>query len=414
MPRYTIKEVSLASGQSAKVIRIDARAFSVVPFFTQSPPADEITLAKLLAEARLKMPLTPVPTADIRMTPQQTPEGIRLAQRAAPREGAALAPQRLLRTGSAELVDDELLINANHFLFLPPEVITPFDAYGDPIGLTLADGIIQTPPQVRRTCLTFGSDGAAIRRIGFPDLQITACTGADFTPQQYGPPGEGTAYALFHGSIDGCTPTAPDAWDVAFVGRHSVALKEGGGLSIPRAGCVLRCASQSEAEAVADQPLRYSLPDLSQGVQAGPIIVEDGHLTMEGRNIFAEEGMYPDPNRPDDIPVSPHDWAANWHDTRAARLSAGLTDAGELFFCAVEGSSSFLKGSPAKGATLHDLAMLMIDQGAKRAMHLDGGASTQIFTAGGGALVEPRDIYHRHEDSPAQFDRPLPLGLRIR
>jgi hypothetical protein len=30
---------------------------------------------------------------------------------------------------------------------------------------------------------------------------------------------------------------------------------------------------------------------------------------------------------------------------------------------------------------------------------------------GGGALITPRDVHHGMTGSPAQFDRPLPLGL---
>ena len=55
----------------------------------------------------------------------------------------------------------------------------------------------------------------------------------------------------------------------------------------------------------------------------------------------------------------------------------------------------------------------MQGEGAVTAMHLDGGGSTQVFTPGGGALIAPRDVHHGMTDSPAQFDRPLPLALRL-
>jgi hypothetical protein len=392
MVEVRLLERRLASGIEARVVRLMPKTFRVLPCFSQSAPADETRLALILAEARLGQPVVAVPPAAQRMPAQEVGGSLRIAARSAARSaeraGVACAPLRLLRTVAAGLAPDEVLINANHFLFLPTEVDTPFDAYGDPIGLTLADGVIETPPQLSRTCLLIADSGPQMRRIGFADCPIIAANGQPFAPHPFGPPsqtGPGTAFALFHGSVGGITPTAEGAWEVAYVGRHAVALSKGGGLSIPRAGCVLRCADRAGAEAVAAGPVTYGLPGLHQGVQSGPLIVEGGQCTEIGRDVFAEEIMAATAPRPDTVPVSPHAWAADWHNTRAARLSAGITAAGRVFFCAVEGTSSFFRDGPARGATLHDLAMLMIAEGAVQAMHLDGGGSTQVFCHGGGA-----------------------------
>lgn len=407
-------ERRLRSGVVARVVRMSPRTVRVLTCFTEDAPPDETRLAQVLAEARLGMPVVPVPPAARRMTPREIGGSLRIAARADARAGAACAPLRLLRTVAAGLAPGEVLINANHFLFLSPEIAAPFDAYGDPIGLTLVDGVVETPPQLPRTCLLIGEAGPEMRRLGFTDTHIRASDGQAFAPHAFGAPGRtgpGTAFALFHGSAGGLTPPADGVWDVAFVGRHSVALRQGGGLPIPRAGCVLRCASRSEAEAGAACPVTYDLPGLRHGVQSGPLIVEAGQPTEAARDVFAEEAMSAVAPRPDAVTVSPHAWAADWHRTRAARLSAGITGDGQLFFCAVEGTSSFFRDGPARGATLHDLALLMIEEGAARAMHLDGGGSTQVFCHGGGALIAPRDVHHGMADSPAQFDRPLPLGL---
>jgi len=409
-----ILEQRLASGVLAQVVRLAPQGFCVKPCFNQDAPADETRLALTLARARLGLPVASVPPAARRMAPRDIEGSLRIAARADARSGVACAPLRLLRTVAAGLAPGEFLINACYFLFLPPEVSAPFDAYGDPVGLTLADGVIETPPQVRRACLLMTDAGPEIRRIGFADIAVRSAQGQDFTPHRFGVPdqtGPGIAFALFHGSINGTTPPGRGLWDVAFVGRHAVALSQGGGLSIPRAGCVLRCANRADADLVASAPLHYTLLNVLQGVQSGPVIVEAGGATQAGRDVFTEELMSADAPRPDTVPVSPHAWAADLHSTRAARLAAGITGNGQLFFCAVEGTSSFLRDGPARGATLHDLAQLMIDEGAVQAMHLDGGGSTQVFCEGGGALITPRDVHHGFPDSPAQFDRPLPLGL---
>jgi hypothetical protein len=418
-------ERQLRSGKTARVLRIDPDAVEVLPLFHERATPAEDRLAQTLGEARLKQRLLAVPPASVRLA-HPKPRHIDglgpvtcFAARHSdlPGESFLAAPLHLLRLAAARLAPGELLINANHFLFLPPELTGPWDAYGDPIGLTLADGVIETPPQARRACLVVTGAGPEIRRFGFADCSIHLADGRLAAPHPYGPPARSiplTAYALFHGSEHGASPAASGVWDVAYVGRHAVAMKPGGRMPIPRAGCVMRFASAAEAQAA--QQITYALgTDVHQGVQAGPVIVENAAPTDNGRDVFAEEMMRPEPSRPDLVPISPHAWAANWHETRAARLSAGITADGALFFCAVEGTSSFFRDpAAASGATLHDLACLMADEGAETAMHLDGGGSTQVFCAGGGALLTPRDVHHGFPESPAQFDRPLPLALRLR
>lgn len=408
-----IRECRLASGVSARVVYLMPHRFHVLPLFAEAAPPDEMHLALILAKARLGMPVAAVPPAAVRMAPCGRNGVQRIAARAAQQGAVACAPLRLLRTVAAGLRPGDVLINGNYFLFLAPEVRGPFDAYGDPIGLTLVDGRVETPPQLKRACLLMTKTGPEIRRIGFSDISISAA-GQHFAPHPLGQPkrtGIGMAFALFHGSRNGCTPPGDRLWEVAFVGRHSVAISQGGGLSIPRAGCVLRCASEDDAKKLAAEPVTYGLPDVHQGVQAGPMIVAERQVLTAPRDIFAEEFMSIEAPRPDSVTPSPHAWKADWDTTRSARLAAGVTAEGQLFFCAVEGTSSFLSDGPAQGATLLDLATLMCDHGAITALHLDGGGSTQVFCEGGGALVLPRDVHHGEADSPAQFDRPLPLGL---
>lgn len=414
MAKLIVTEHRLASGHMVRVAVITPERFRVLPCMEMDPPADEIRLALELGQARLGMPLAPVPPASRRMVPVEVAGSLRLSPRSAPRMGVACAPLRLLRTVAGGLRQGEFLVNAAYFLFLPQELQGPFDAYGDPVGLSMTQGLVHTPPQLPRACLLMTAQGPAIQRIGFADIGLRVATGAAFTPHPFGPPvqtGYGAAFALFHGSVAGLTPQAGQFWDVAFVGRHAVAIQPGGGIPIPRAGCVLRCASAVEAETLAATPLTYDLPLTTEAVQAGPMIVASGAITEQHEDVFARELMSQTAARPDTVHVSPHGWAADWHQTRAARLSAGITASGNLFFIAVEGSSSFYRDACAKGATLHDLAVLMVEHGAVSALHLDGGGSAQVFCAGGGAILSPRDVHHAMPDSPAQFDRPLPLGL---
>jgi len=423
--RYRIDERQLASGRPARIVRIDVDGFAVVPLFLNEASGGEQTIAIRLAEARVGTTLTPVPPAAQKL---DAPDSVDLpkigtvkllAERAARsvNADALIAPLHLLRLAAGGFADNEILINANHFLFLAPELKGRFDAFGDPIGLTLAEGIVETPPFAHRACLLMGERGPAIRRIGFADCQIDLADGSTIPTHPFGPPqdiGAAVGFGLFHGSASGRTPPSKDTWEAAFVGRHPVALKKGGGLPIPRAGCVVRLAPGQDTD-VLHAPITYRLPDdWRHGVEAGPVIVENGRILGEADDVFRREHMVAHPELPDDCPLSPYDWKGDWHDTIAARLGAGIDSDGRLFFILVEGDSSFAELSkPRKGATLHDLASVLADEGATTAMHLDGGGSAQALTSAGGALISSRDVYHAMPQSPAQIDRPLPLGLRL-
>jgi len=425
-------ERPLASGARARVLRIDADRFEVLPLFTGAASPAEDRLARVLGEARLGLGLRGVPPAAARLSAPRACEATGagavtcLAPRAlpAPPGTARAGPLHLLRLAAGRLAPGELLVNGGYFLFLEAEVTGTWDAYGDPIGLALAASRVETPPQLRRACLLQTADGPAIRPMGFAEVSILLPDGRRARCHPFGPPASTApahphrdapiAFALFHGARDGATPEAPGAWEVAYVGRHAVATGTGGGMPIPRAGCVVRFASAPQAQAAGS--IVYDLgPGLSDGVQAGPALVTDGAPVPPAPEIFDRELWRAAPSRPDArVAVSPHGWADDWHETRAARLGAGITAAGRLVLCAVEGTSSALAGtSQAAGATLHDLGCLMADEGAVTAMHLDGGGSTQVFCAGGGALIAPRDVHHGQPGSAAQFDRPLPLALRL-
>ena len=311
-------------------------------------------------------------------------------------------------------------MNASYFLFSQGELIRPWDAYGDPIGLVARAGIIEMPPQLPRTCLIKDDRGHRLERIGFADCEIQLPDDSSVTSHPFGKP-EMTArslraFSLFHGSTNGFTTADAGCFDVAYLGRHALAGKLGGNMPIPRAGCVVRFLDPAYGKAMASAgPITYRLPsDPIEAVQTGPHIVREGRSTQALDDVFRTESMIAHAALPDRCSVSPFAWAADWDATRAARLAAAITKDGGLFFCAVEGTSSLYSDPDrAEGATLQDLSQLMIEQGASEAIHLDGGGSTQVFGTAGGALITPRDVHHGLVDRDAQYDRPLPLALKL-
>ena len=430
MDRIETFETVLASGQPATVLRISAKDFAVQPLFLSSAGAAETTIARRLGEARLNRQLTAVIPADRRLATPETAELDDLgevtlyadrAKQSVASSTFAAAPLHLLRLKSADLPHQALLVNASYFLFLASELTAPWDAYGDPLGLVARAGIIEMPPQLKRASLIKDDAGHQLDQLGFADVEIQLPDGAIIAAHPFGKPAAASsdpkAFALFHGSVGGCTPASAGSFDVAYLGRHALAGKKGGEMPIPRAGCVVRFADAGYGRDMASAgPLTYRLgTDPIEAVQAGPQIVREGQSPRGHGNIFKEEGMIDHPDLPDGgVPVSPYDWAADWDATRAARLGAGLSKEGDLFFCAVEGSSSFYRNTAnATGATLDDLSRLMIEQGAQEAIHLDGGGSAQVFGTGGGALITGYDVHHGLTERRAQYDRPLPLALRL-
>jgi len=434
-------EISLASGSVATVLRLDPQQLEVLPLFLQATTAAESNIAAEISMARQRHAaeeagislssgeMVPTPPPDVML---ESPEDLespigklrvysRRALAALRRDQFQIAPLHLFRLLAHGLKKGELLLNANHFLFLPPEVEGLWNASGDPIGFVAAAGTIEMPAQLGRACLIDNGNDFEIRRLGFTDQLIGLPDASEVAAHPFGPPVHEErmqAFSLFHGSRDGSTPVTGGVYDVSYVGRYPLALKEGGGMPLPSAGCVIRFTDFHTADAAARGGRITYKPGfpLRSGVQAGPIIVEEGRSTRQpGRDIFVEESVAHGMPLPDKAVQSPYAWKADWADTRAARLAAGIDGDKNLFFCAVEGTSSFVaEGQPVTGATLDDLAQLMVDEGAITAMHLDGGASTQCFGPAGGALIQPKDIHHGIDAYEAQYDRPLPLALKLR
>lgn len=453
-----VKEtVQLNSGIEANIVTIHVKEFRVEPF-NETPPSELASQTEAgLARGRLAAETYSVSHPAARSAVTETVAGLSGSQidlwadraismarsyKNAGLDAAALWMDRrgekpgifpvpvahtdLMRLKSATLADDEIFSNANYFLFEPREFDTPFEAYGDPVAMVVAGGVVLYPPQVRRACLVSYDKRTSIEKFGFDDVTIILPGNVAVNSH---PPGvfdrEGArqqpiALARYFGSLDGTTPAEKGVCEIAIVGRFAVALGRDGKLPIPRTGCVLRFPNEPDPALIAalraGQPITYKLRQgyVSEGIQTGPRLVTGGKVT-DDMAIFDEEGMFVSIGDGDLLQPSPFNWKADWHDTRAARLGAGLDQQGELFFVAVEGQSTYAKnGGPLRGATLFDLAELLRERGAVEGMHLDGGGSTQLFRPFGGSILRPGNFCRGFEGVEADYDRPLPLGLRLK
>lgn len=444
--------VVLPSGVEARIVVVEAAGFAVEPYFHEPAAPAVRRIAEGLARARLGALSYDVPHPSVRQVAQSCAWGDgrtidvhaarvglildRLAEagispadlwrdrrgEAPTRLPAPMAETDLLRLRSAGLERHQLLTNAGYFLFHHEELDTPFEAYGDPVGLVAADGTILAPPQVNRASLTRRADRFAVERLKFSDLRITLPGAGDIPTHAFGSfdPAQAAgpiALARYFGALDALTPADSAVTEVVVVGRHAVAVAIGGDIPIPRTGCVLRFPGRPDASVLdaltAGEPIAYRLEGqpIDEAVQAGPRIVSGGQITVDEATLLTEQVFVKEASGDLGQP-SPFRWHADAHHTRAARLGAGIRSDGTLFFCAVEGNSSY-SGDRARGATLHDIAGLLAEFGALEGIHLDGGGSMQLFRPYGGALLRPGDVCHDFADDYAAYDRPVPVGLLL-
>ncbi|AYM60970.1 phosphodiester glycosidase family protein (plasmid) [Agrobacterium fabrum] len=453
-----VKEtVRLHSGVEANIAIIQIEAFRVEPF-NETPPSDLVSKTEAgLAKGRLVANTYSVAHPAARSSAPESVSGLadsqielwadRAVMMARSYESVGLATDELwrnrrgdrpgkfpvpiahtdlMRLRSATLEKDEIFANANYFLFEPRELDTPFEAYGDPVAMVVSEEIVLYPPQVRRTSLVSYGSRLSIEKFGFDDVTLTLPGGVTVNSHPFGTfdaRGVGNqpiALARYFGSLDGTTPAQDGVCEVAVVGRFAVAFARGGKMPIPRTGCVIRFPFEPDPLLIdalrSGHPVSYTLRQgvITEGIQTGPRLVKAGVVTPE-MTVFDEEGMFVSIGDGDLVQPSPFNWKADWHETRAARLGAGLDVQGQLFFVAVEGQSTYASiGGALRGATLFDLAELLRERGAVEGMHLDGGGSTQLFRPFGGSILRPGNFCRGFEGVEADYDRPLPLGLRLK
>lgn len=129
---------------------------------------------------------------------------------------------------------------------------------------------------------------------------------------------------------------------------------------------------------------RVCLPAHTDGdlLQAGPLLVRDDAIVYDrGRDLEGfSAGAY---QFDSDITCEPH-----------PRSALGVTATGELVSFACDG-----RAPNERGLLLEEVAQIMLRQGCRAALNLDGGGSTQKV-ADGRLVNVPRDMQGRVEDRP--------------
>jgi len=323
-----------------------------------------------------------------------------------------------------------LAFNTAFFLLEHDDYLSHHSALGEPYDLLVQDGTIHRPPLYRRGTLyqmarasfapTARADGHwQAGHFSLADVSITTPDGTRIVPQESDVPGlpfalnapgraAVTIYTRVFGVATcghplGCTPEAPNQIEYTIVDSRIVGRKVGGGLEIPQNGLVISCTPKRRKETrffpenlvspsgaglhrVAYHFVREEHQDIVQALQAGPLLLQNGHTILSPASLAAEE-FCPTPLGKPCAPVGvvPTDYPDDVDRTRAGRIGLGVDREGCMVIVAVSGTERgmHIPGVDSHGATLAELADLLAQAGAVDAINLDGGGSTQLFYLSG-------------------------------
>jgi hypothetical protein len=305
-----------------------------------------------------------------------------------------------------------LAFNTAFFLLEHDDYLSHHSALGEPYNLLVQNGTIHRPPLYRRGALYRRADANwQAGCFSLADVSIVLPDGARLVPEGSDVPGLPfalnapgragvTVYTRAFGIATcghplGRTPEVPGQVEYTIVDTRVVGRKVGGGLEIPQNGLVLsRAPGVLPEEALPGTGLprvtyRFAGKehrDVVQALQAGPLLLQNGHAVLSPDSLAAEE-FWPTPLDEPRVPVGvvPTDYPDDVDRTRAGRLGLGVDHTGHLVVVAVPGTERgmHIPGVDSHGATLAELADLLAQAGAVDAINLDGGGSTQLFFLGG-------------------------------
>ena len=338
-----------------------------------------------------------------------------LAHRPAPkRQGRALAVLGNLgsiREAGIEK-DEGLMSSGGYFVIGPPECASHHQVIGDPVGLLVRQGVVLNSATYPRATLIRTPDGHEIRKISIADMRITLPCGMtiDGNTALHKPQGEGPVVRVSAKRTHRPTSEEDGRRDLIVVGLNVVGIRDGGGTAIPHAGFLISghkdvFSQDSLRKLRQGDKLDLSVKltsDLEEGLQCGPLLVENG-MIVEEEIALEEEEMISDP--PERI-VVPWPFRRSVGGVCAARCGVGITSSNDLILVAISGtatSHAAHTGLPNTGASLSVLARALQKEGAVSAMALDSGGSVQLFK-GAGCLISSGDS---RGVPGARFDRAL-------
>jgi hypothetical protein len=286
------------------------------------------------------------------------------------------------------------MVNSHFFLMDPTDLDSPYCQLGTPYGLALKDGVLMMPPLNHRPVLLVDKQG----RTTVQHVALT-CLAVEIDSVHY----IHNRNAVFHFRPEQRQTPKHGGTDIIITEDQVIAIKRGGGTTIPMAGFVLSVGSLLD---ISDTHVTYhGLERYSFGIQVGPSMVEDH--TMIGSldcPFYAKER--------DTVPFPSTVYPLPFETARAARIAVGTNAEGEAILIWAEGAGK-LRYKPKQdstGCSLLELARFCALQGYGDILNLDGGGSAQILWEG----VRHMEISDRYDPSNLEAERPVPSALILR
>lgn len=304
-----------------------------------------------------------------------------------------LVRPRTISQGCTEV--NKMFVNGGFFLSDHTEPRGPSDAFGDPIGLIVNDGIIENPPLYARGGFVVRDGVVTFERYSRNDLMILLprhnAVRADNT--------DPNVSVLVHGVDENLGRTPPgDVYEVAVQMRHAVYAKVGGNMQIPKAGFVMRWKEKPNASVIDSlcdgAEVSYQIPRLNgakTALQVGPLLMDNGRSLLAGYSFTQEEFI-----NHAKVSLPPEPFPSDAGFSRAGRMAIALDKDRVSHLIAIRGASGTVAKRQgehvATGLTLIDLEGNLRKMGFVAALNLDGGASSQIFMSAGAMVFESRHI----------------------
>ena len=296
---------------------------------------------------------------------------------------------------SETLPDAKMKVNANFFIMDPIDCATIFDQVGTPFGLCIKDGVVEHPPLYHRESLLVEKDGVTyISKKDIKELMI------EINDRTYMPGKNATIYTRPEKAK---TPEEKGRL-VVIIGRHVVAVKDGGSIDIPASGFVMKVGKGANISP-GDTVSYHGLKDVQFGIQVGNSIIKKGVKTDRFLSPFY------DIHKLQRVAFPPSLYPMNFEKARAARIGLGADKEGKpvVFWAEGKGKLQYKSGEDSTGASLSEMADIAVELGLRNAINLDGGGSAQILIDNIRALR----ISDRNKTDNSDAERLVPLGLVI-
>ena len=268
---------------------------------------------------------------------------------------------------------------------------------GTPLGLLIDQGVVRALPLFNKPALAFGQSGeVSIRPANlFKGLKIGVAGGAELRfdggDRNLLDTDRPAFFDLMHGLSE-----IPLRGRVGyrFAGRQIISVHSDLETlpCLPVGLTVTVPASQQPDGWVAGAEVQFELPGwetVADAIEAGPKLVTDGQISIE-----MEQGGWTQ-----SASIRTQAARLDYTHMRGPKIGVGLSDAGELFVVAING-----RIRESVGATHAELAKILLDMGADRAMGFDPGGSVTLVVDGRQLNISPynRDYMRNPWSLPPQ------------